>query len=339
MLRVGMDISQIAHRGGVATYTQNLTSQLQKIKDLEMVYFYSSLKKTYHGSLKNVRKYRLPPTLFEMFFNRWRNVEIEKFLGPLDIFHSSDWIQPPTKTKKVTTYHDLVPIKFPQWSYPKIVSVHRRRLAIVEKEINMVIAVSESTKRDLMEVSNIPKEKIKVIYEAATSDFKAQSEDKIEKFKKEYDLPDKFILAIGGIGERRNLKRIKEACGDYHLVISGQTIPWLDYDGLELLYNSAQVLLYASLYEGFGLPILDAFLCGLPVITSNTSSMPEVGGDGAIYVNPLDMEDMKKKLRQVMNDKGLRNEMIKKGLEQVKKFSWEKAARETFEVYKELNEL
>ena len=128
---VGMDISQMAHKGGVATYTQNLAENLQKIKDLEMVYFYSSLRKKYHGELKNVKKYRLPPTLFEILFNRWRNVGIERFLGPLDIFHSSDWTQPPGKAKKVTTYHDVIPIKYPQWSHPKIVNLHRRRLSIV----------------------------------------------------------------------------------------------------------------------------------------------------------------------------------------------------------------
>jgi len=331
-----MDISQTAHRGGVATYTQNLSEQLAKIKDLEITYFYSSLRKPYKGKLKNVKSYRLPPTLFEMLFNRWRNVSIERFLGPIDVFHSSDWVQPPAKAKKITTYHDVIPLKYPQWSHPKIVSVHKRRLYLVEKEIDQVIAVSQSTKQDLLEISNIPEEKITVIYEAPTANFKPQISRKVEKFRKKYHLPQRFVLAIGGVGERRNMKRIKEACGDYPLVIAGVSIPWLKYDELGLLYSSAQVLLYVSVYEGFGLPILDAFASGLPVITSNVSSMPEVGGDGAIYVDPLDVEGMKKKVRVIMNDKDLRVEMIKKGFEQVKKFSWEKCAQETFEVYKRL---
>lgn len=333
---VGMDISQIAHRGGVATYTKNLAEQLSKIKDLEMAFFYSSFRKAYHGNLKNVRKYHLPPTLFEMLFNRWRNVSIEKFLGPLDIFHSSDWTQPPSKAKKVTTYHDIVPLKYPTWSHPKIVAVHKRRLKIVEKEIDMVIAVTDATKKDLMEVSSIPEDKIVVIYEGPTADFKPQLKEKTSKFKKKYNLPDKFVLAIGGIGERRNLQRIKEATRDYNLVIAGQTIPWLDLEELELLYASADVLLYASLYEGFGIPILDSFLVGVPVITSNVSSMPEVGGSAVLYVDPLNLEDIKKKLRQVLEDKNLREDIIKKGFEQVKKFSWEKAAKQTLLVYKKL---
>ena len=332
-MRVGFDISQLAHGGGVATYTQNLAEQLQKIKDLKMIYFYSSLRKPYKGLLKNVKKYRLPPTLFEMVFNKWRNIPIETFLGPLDIFHSSDWTQPPSKAKKITTYHDLVPLKYPQWSHPKIVEVHERRLKVVEKEIDMVIAVSKATKQDLLELSLIPENKITVIYEGPSAKFKPQSESRISLFKKKYNLPEKFVLAIGGVGERKNLDRIKEACKDYNLVIAGRSIPLLDIEELELLYSSAKVLVYASLYEGFGIPILDAFSAGCPVITSNISSMPEVGGNAALYVNPLDVDGINNRLKQVLEDKDLREEYVKKGFEQVKKFSWEKCATETVDTY------
>lgn len=336
MIRTGMDISQIAHQGGVANYTKKLSEELSKIDGLEMVYFYSSLRKSYQGKLRNVKSYRLPPTLFEMLFNKWRNVSIEKLIGPVDIFHSSDWTQPKSKAKKVTTYHDVVPLKYPEWSHPKIVDVHKRRLKLVEQEIDMVIAVSESTKRDLLEISSIPEEKITVIYEGPTVDFKPQSQEKINKFKQKYGLPDKFVLAIGGVGERRNLKRVKEVCKGYNLVIAGQTLPWLGTEELGLLYNAADLLLYPSLYEGFGLPLLDAFACGLPVITSNVSSMPEVGGNAAAYVNPLSVEDIKDKLNMVMSDKKIREEMVKKGFERVKQFSWEKAAKETAQVYERL---
>jgi len=336
MLRIGFDISQLAHLGGVNTYTKNLTTELSKIEDLEMVYFYSSLRKPYKGKLKNVKNYRLPPTLFEVLFNRIRNVPIEKFIGPIDIFHSSDWVQPPSKAKKVTTVHDMVALKYPQWSHPKIVAVHRRRLQIIEKEADCVIAVSQATKKDLVEVSNIPEEKIKVIYEGPSADFTIQPKEKIEAFRKKYHLPQKFVLAIGGVGERRNLKRIKEATLDYGLVIAGQTVPWLSLEELELLYQSASVLVYASLYEGFGIPILDAYLCGLPVITSNVSSMPEVGGDACLYVDPLNTDDIAKMIEIVMEDKSTRQGLIKKGFAQAKKFSWQKAALETAEIYRKL---
>lgn len=336
-LKVGMDISQLAHQGGVVTYTRRLAEELSKKDGLEMVYFYSSLRRPYRrGNLKNVKSYRLPPMLFEMLFNRWRSVPIEKFIGPVDVFHSSDWTQPPSKAKKVTTYHDVVPLKYPTWSHPKIVAVHKRRLKLVEQEIDMVIAVSKATKKDLLGVSGIPEDKITVIYEGPSGDFKPQKREKIKKFKEKYNLPERFLLAIGGIGERRNLKRIKEACKDYNLVIAGETLPWLDIDELELLYNSAEALVYCSLYEGFGIPIIDSFACGLPVITSNVSSMPEIGGDAAIYVNPLSVESIKDKLDAVLSDAKLRQDLIKKGLKRVSEFSWVKAAEQTAQVYRKL---
>lgn len=337
MIRVGFDISQLAHHGGVNTYTRNLTVELSKIKDLEMVYFYSSLRQPYKGNLKGVKSYRLPPSLFEVLFNRIRNVPIEKFIGPIDVFHSSDWVQPPSYAKKVTTVHDVVALKYPQWSHQKIVEVHKRRLRLVEEEIDIVIAVSEATKKDLLEVSTIPSEKIKVIYEGATSDFKIQPKRKVEEFRKKYNLPGKFVLGIGGVGERRNLKRIKVASQGYHLVITGDDIPWLDTQELELLYQSATVLVYASLYEGFGIPILDAFPNHLPVITSNVSSMPEVAGTAALLVDPLNTDEIREKIKMVMEDQNLREELIKKGIKQAEKFSWKKTAMETVNIYRSLN--
>lgn len=335
-MKIGMDISQLAHGGGVATYTQNLSTELSKLKELEMIYFYSSLRKPYRGKLKNVKLYHLPPTFFEMLFNKWRNVGIEKFIGPIDIFHSSDWIQPPTKARKVTTYHDVVPLKFPEWSHPKIVEVHKRRLKIVEEEVDIVIAVSESTKKDLIEISSIPSEKIVVIYEAAGENFKPQDKKATEDFKKRMNLPKEFVLSIGGIGERRNLKSVRQATKNYNLIIAGETIPWVPYEDLPLLYSAAKVLLYPSFYEGFGLPILEAMSVGVPVITSNISSMPEIAGDGALYVDPNDIEDITKKLNMVMEDSDLRKDLIKRGFIQSKKFSWQKCAKETVKVYERL---
>lgn len=337
-MKVGFDISQLAHQGGVATYTGNLIHELSKNPELDIVYFYSSLRKSYQGNLKNVKAFRLPPALLEIIFNRLRVLSIENFTGPLDIFHSSDWTQPKSKAKKVTTYHDVVPLKYPEWSDPKIVKVHKKRLELVEKEIDMIIAVSKATKNDLLEVSKIPEDKITVIYEGPTGDFKPQDANNIKKFKEKYNLPEKFILAIGGIGKRKNMQRLKEAAKDYNLVIAGETLPWLNIDELELLYASSDVLLYPSLYEGFGLPILDGFACGVPVVTSSLSSMPEVGGDAVLYVDPYNVSDIKEKIKIILGDEGLRKEFIKKGLARVKKFSWEKAARETAKVYERLSQ-
>ena len=173
-----------------------------------------------------------------------------------------------------------------------------------------------------------------VVYEGVGAQFKPQNPTEVSKFKRKMNLPDKFILSIGGVGDRRNLKRVKETCKNYYLVITGQNIPWIPHEELPLLYASSKILLYPSFYEGFGLPILEAMACGVPVITSNVSSMPEAGGDAALYVDPNSLEDIQKKLDEVLEDKDLRDNLIKKGFKQAKKFSWEKCAEKTAEIYK-----
>lgn len=336
-LRIGMDISQLAHHGGVATYTQKLAEGLQDCKDLEMAFFYSSLRKPYRGNLKGVKKFKLPPTLFELLFNKIRNVSIEKFIGPLDIFHSSDWVQPPSKAKKVTTYHDVIPLKFPHWSHPKIVEVHKKRLEIVEKEVDMVIAVSETTKKDLLEISRIPESKIVVIYEGVGAEFKRLPKDEVEKFRQKYSLPEKFVLAMGGIGERKNIARIKKACKKYSLVISGETIPYITNEELPLLYNAADVLMYTTLYEGFGLPILESMACGTPVITSDRAIHRETAGRGnALFVDPEDVEKMEEELKIMMENDDIREDIEGNGVLWASRFRWDNVVAETVEVYQKL---
>ncbi len=337
-MKIGFDISQTAHYGGVAVYTQRLAEELVKKNDLDLVFFYSSMRKPYPGNLPNVREFKIPPTILELMMNKLRVIPIESFIGSVDIFHSSDWIQPKTKAKKVTTYHDVIPLKYPEWSRPKIVAVHQRRLKIVEKEVDWIIAVSEATKRDLLEISKIREDQITVIYEAADPQFKIQDREAVESFRKKYNLPDEFVLSIGGVGERRNLTRVKRAVSDKPLIITGESIPLLDFSEMPLLYSSAKLLLYPSFYEGFGLPVLEAMACEVPVVTSNVSSLPEVGGDACLYADPLNVDDIREKLDEVWNDKKLREDLVKKGLKQSSKFSWQKCASETVDVYNKVME-
>jgi len=335
-MKVGFDISQIAHGGGVSTYTQNLARELSKDKTLEMRYFYSSLRKPYQGNLPNVKSFPIPPSVFEVVFNKVRVIPIESLIGGVDVFHSSDWTQPKTSAKKVTTYHDVIPLKFPQWSHPKIVEVHKKRLDLVENEIDMVIAVSETTKKDLLEVSKIPEEKVVVIYEGVGEEFKRKDEGEVEKFRAKYNLPKEFVLAIGGIGERKNIARIKESAKNYNLIITGENLPRLSDEEMPFLYSAAKVLFYSSLYEGFGLPILESMACGTPVITSNISVMPEITKGAALLVDPYDIEDMKLKLKTLVQDEDIREDMIGSGILRASDFRWDNCAAETKQVYEKV---
>ncbi len=148
-------------------------------------------------------------------------------------------------------------------------------------------------------------------------------------------MPSEFILAVGGIGARKNLDRIRKACNGMNLVIAGVDIHVPDEE-INLLYSSCEVLLYTPLYEGFGLPILEAFASGTPVVTSNTSSMPEVGGGAAIYADPFNKDDLKRKVNSILNDSKLKKELIQKGLERAKQFTWEKTSEKTIALYKKV---
>lgn len=152
--------------------------------------------------------------------------------------------------------------------------------------------------------------------------------------KKRLNLPEKFILSIGGVGSRRNLDRVRQASKEYDLIVSGETISPLPDADMPLLYGAATILLYPSLYEGFGLPVLEAMAVGTPVITSSTSSLPEVGGQAVSYVKPNDLDDIEEKVRKLMEDNTERERLKKLGFAQAKKFSWDKCAAETAKVYK-----
>lgn len=332
---VCFDLSQLAHGGGVGTYTAELANQLAKSDELEMKWFYSSLRKPYGGPLKNVRNLRIPPSILEPLVNKWRLVGVEQIVGSVDVYHSSDWIQMPTEAKKVTTYHDVIPIKYPEWSDPKVVKVHRRRLKLVEKEIDLVIAVSHSTKQDLIELTKIPKEKIVIIYEGVDERFKPQSVDDIASFRTRMGLPNKFVLGIGGIGSRRNLEKAKKAAGELPFLVTHQDITNISDDEMPLLYASAEMLLYPSLYEGFGLPILEAMAVGTIVVTSDRGAMKEIAGGAAVLVDPDSIESIVNGVKKA-SDPNTRKILSQKGITRAKEFSWDRCAKETADVYKEL---
>jgi glycosyltransferase involved in cell wall biosynthesis len=367
-MKIGIDISQIVYGTGVSVYTKNLVENLLQIdKENEYKLFFSSLRQTLPSDFKinskkaKVKLFPIPPTLLEPLWNKWHWLAIERLLGQVDVFHSSDWTQPPSKAAKVTTIHDFGFLKYPETAHPKIKAVHQRRLAWVKKEADLVIAVSQSTKKDVMEILALPEEKIRVVYEAAPEDLKAvKNKKKREEVKKKFRISGDYLLSVATLEPRKNLKRIIEAfkmlkTKGLKLVIVGKqgwddSLPKLNFkrqnadiiftgyiskEDKAALYSGATCLVYPSLYEGFGLPVLEAMKCGCPVLTSNISSLPEVAGQAAILVDPLDVGEMAKGLSEVINNKEKRKDLIKKGFVQVEKFSWEKAAQETLKVYKE----
>jgi len=370
-MKIGIDISQLAFPGtGVGTYTKNLVENLLRIdQENDYVLFYSSLRREIKGEelkIENnnvkLKNYRFPPLFLEILWNRFHFLSIEKFTGQLDVFHTSDWLEPPAKCPKVTTIHDLAIFKYPEAFSPRgghnIVSNLKRKLEWVKKESRVIIAVSENTKNDVIEILGISPKRIKVIYEACDEIFmRKRSQKEIEEVKKKYKISGDYILGVGTLEPRKNLKRLFEAFSlltesvPVKLVVTGKVgwgesieklkikneklkiLGYVPKEDLAPLYAGAQVFVYPSLYEGFGLPILEAMACGCPVVTSNISSMPEVAGKAAILIDPKNIEDIALGIKKAIEK---RDELIREGFERVKNFSWEKNAKETLKIYKEI---
>ena len=266
------------------------------------------------------------------------------------------------KSPFIVTVHDLVRLCF---SFTKETLSERILLRLdrhyVKRAIHL-IAVSQNTKHDLMKYLRIPENRISVIYNGIDHSIFKPYEAKV--------LDKPYILYVGSERPRKNLSRLFEAFarvkGEFpelrlvkmgavgrseeyrrnvmrkldSLGITGDVIFVDSASGLDLAhyYSSASLLAYPSLYEGFGLPLLEAMACGCPVVTSNTSSMPEVAGEAGIMVDPYDIDALTKAIKQVLTDDTLRDNMVMKGLEQARMFSWEKTVEQTLEVYNKVAE-
>lgn len=354
-MTVGIDISQAAYpTTGVGVYTSELAKALVVIHpEVSWKWFFGSLRgKPPKELTQNLCAYPLPPTLLEPLWNQLHIFSPETLLGPIDVWHSSDWTQGPTKAKKVTTVHDLIFLRHPDSLPRHVINVQSRRMGWVKKEVDVLIAVSQSTKKDLIDLIEIPQEKIIVVYEAARQQFKPQENLTVTHVLSKYRIPQEYLLFVGTISPRKNVKRLiaawKKITHAPALVLVGAvgwgeraTIPdtvvhlsEIDQEDLPGIYSGALALVLPSLYEGFGLPIVEAMACGTLVITSKVSSMPEVGGNAAVYVDPENTESIKQGIEGILSLSSSEREYRKSQcVIQASQFSWEKTARETFAVY------
>ena len=349
-MRIAIDISQIVYGTGVSTYTKNLADSLIKIdRENEYTLYGVSLRrrKEILAAFPEARVFPIPPTAADIIWNKLHLLPVEKLIGQSDVLHTSDWTEPPASAFKVTTVHDLYPLKYPKMVHPKILDVHRGKLYWVKKESRRIIVPSESTKSDLITLG-FNHGIIRVIPEAPT--FKRVSGEKISEVKKKYQIRDDYLMSIG-VTQLKNTKRIIKAFHlatagkDLKLIIAGRPsgikiepernvrmLGHIPGEDLEALLSGSRGLIFASLYEGYGIPILDAFACGVPVITSNIGAMPEVAGGAAILVDPASVDSIAEGISKVVRGA---KALVQLGEKRVKNFSWEKTALETLSVYKE----
>jgi len=375
-MTIGIDIRFLARgtRSGIEEYTINLLSRLLSLdKNIKFKLFYNAFNQVELDydwlRLPNVelKKFRWPNRfVFDPAAKFLKLPKIDRMLGGCDVFFAPHFLLSPVsqKCRKVVTFHDLSFEYFPDFfSWRKRFwhnSLAPRQRAL---EANKIIAVSQSTKDDLVSLYSLSTEKIKVIYSGIESRLGKKEITNEQKLaiRKKYNLPEDFILYFGTLEPRKNLVGLiqsyeafrQQTGGDkkYSLVIAGNS-GWLcddifaqakksnfatdiiftgfiDPADKVYLYNLASLFVYPSFFEGFGFPPLEAMACGVPVICSHTSSFPEVVGEAALMIDPYNFDEIAWAMKEVLNDKELRQDLIEDGLARVNNFSWDKCAKET----------
>ncbi|MFZ5351216.1 MAG: glycosyltransferase family 4 protein [Bacillota bacterium] len=267
----------------------------------------------------------------------------------------------------VVTVHDLIPYTMPETCGKSYLDRFLEQMPYILEAADRIITVSEYSKQDIIRFFKTPADKIKVTHLAADSRFKLMNKDAAwSVLKEKYSYDNKYILYIGGFSPRKNVEGLLDAykriCGElpekYDLVMLGASkdnhyelnkricdlgledrvvlTGYVPYEHLPYFYNCADLFVYPSFYEGFGLPPLEAMTCGTPVITSNVTSIPEIVGDGAVTIDPYDNELLSETMYNVLTDAEKKNKLIENALRRAYNFSWKKTAIETIKVYEEL---
>ncbi|MFA5134358.1 MAG: glycosyltransferase family 1 protein [Patescibacteria group bacterium] len=376
-MRIGIDCRTILNpklgeRAGVGHYTYYLVKSILKYdkKNEYVLLFDWRFRNMAEFEQKNVRVKNLPFSQYNKFLPfAYSHMLISAYLlkQGLDLFHSPISSLPLTYPKKsIITVHDLAIYKNPSWFPSQIFSTKLlvpRSLSAADK----IIAVSQSTKRDLKQIFNVPGKKVQVIYEATRVDkipVKNKSLDSLKKFK----LPRRYVYFIGTLEPRKNLITLIRAYRrlisqgpefrNYSLVIAGaksykheavfdeitalklkKYVKYLGYvthnQKIELM-KKASCFVFPSAYEGFGLPVLEAMALGTPVITTNVSSLPEITGKAARLVDPEDEQQLAGALREVLGSTQLQQRLEKAGIERARYFTWERSAKETIKLYESM---
>jgi glycosyltransferase involved in cell wall biosynthesis len=293
---------------------------------------------------------------------------MEAFVGTIDVCYSPDFLLPPTFAKrKLVTVHDLSYVRVPECFPQPLLNYLNRAVPRSVARADMILADAASTQRDLIDVYRLPPAKIKVLYSGVDPRFRPEVSEESNMRVRELTRGKPYLLSVSTIQPRKNYARLIEAFAriasselqiansqflirNLQLVVAGgkgwmyeqvfQTVERLGLqervlfpqfvsdDDLPALYAGATLFVYPSLYEGFGLPVAEAMACGAPVVSSNASSLPEIGGDAVLYFDPRDVDAMVETIRRALSDESLRRDLRARGFAQAKKFSWEKAARE-----------
>lgn len=364
---IAIDIREAVRqkKAGKGWYTHQIVENLLKEYPGDTFLLYTDQPYPEWEHYPNAQQRFFPPSPLRWHFKVLKDLKKER---PDIYFAPSSYIIPsfaPKWLKVVATVHDLVAWLFATRHNMKATVIERMTLPLAVRNITKFITVSKNTKRDLQHFFSVPSEKIQVIPCGAGQQFRQMSAGESEKFRHEKKLPEKFILAVGTLEPRKNFTMLIRAFAqlvkkypEYSLVIVGgrgwyfekifdtvrelevedsvKFVGYVNDEDLPGYYNTAECFIFPSLYEGFGIPLLEAMKSGCPVITSNISSMPEVVGDAAILVNPSSPEELREAMETIIVSPDLVSELREKGLKQSEKFSWMSSAKELHQLFEGL---
>jgi glycosyltransferase involved in cell wall biosynthesis len=365
-LRLGIDVTALPPQPfGAANYIINLVQALLRIDATNEYVIFS---KPLHAPLFDSTRAQIVQTALASPLLRiaWEQTALPLLARQhrLDLLHSPHYTMPLVKTcRTVVTFHDMTFFLYPEAHLRYKRLFFRAMIPWSARRADALIAISQSTRADILRILRTPPDQVIAIPYGIAPQFQPIPDSPArDALCQKYNLPRPFILYVGNLEPRKNLPilvrafaRVARAGLPHALVLAGargwmaaeifSTIKELDLvsrvhfpgyvpqQDLASLYSAASLFVYPSLYEGFGLPVLEALACGVPVITSNVSSMPQVAGDAGILVEPSDVDALADAMKRVLTDQGLRATLVAKGLARARSFSWERTAQATLSTY------
>ncbi len=375
-MRIALDYTSAVHqRAGVGRYTRSVASHVAPLLSAE------DELKLWYASRSNepispppglrhenciIRRLPVSPRLATIGWQRLRlPFPVERFLGNVDLHHAPDFVSAPTVAPMVTTIHDLSYLIVPEFAHPDLRKYLEKAVPRTLKRARRVIAVSESTRRDIIERYRLRPEQVTAIYNGVDSWFTPPETTTVDRALEQFGLRRPYFVMVGTVEPRKNhltaLRAFAALYGrrrDVSLVIVGnpgwlsepivneiekasRTMPvrylrFVDDTWIPALYAGSVALLAPSWYEGFGLPVLEAMSCGAAVITSDRGALPEVAGDDAIVIPPGDVEALASGMERLVDSEELRTTLARQGRSRASQFTWERAAEQHLKLYREV---